>query len=125
VGKPVQILIVDDEAVIGQVFRKSLARNGYQITTTTSGTEAIKLVAKERYHLIFLDLLMPELDGCEVFKQMRKIDKNVPIVIITGYPDSDLLKKIMEQGPFMVLKKPLNIGDIRKVIRSVVEGAHQ
>jgi excisionase family DNA binding protein len=125
VGKPVNILVIDDEPVIGRVFKKGLASNGYQVTTITNGLEAIKLVTGKQYNLIFLDLLMPEIDGFAVFKHIRKIDKNVPIVIITGYPDSDLLGKIMEQGPFMVLKKPLNIEDIRKTIHSVIEGANQ
>jgi excisionase family DNA binding protein len=125
VRKSLSILVIDDEAVTGKVFKKGLAGNGYQVTTTTSGLEGIKLVAGGQFHLIFLDLLMPELDGFEVFKRIRKIDRKVPIVIITGYPDSDLLVKIMEKCPFMVLKKPLNIEDIRKIIRSTVEGTHQ
>lgn len=119
VGKHASILVIDDEPLIGQFFKDSLAKNGYQVTAAASGTEALDLFTAQRFDLIFLDLVMPELDGCEVFKRIRKVDKHVPIAIITGYPDSDLMSKAMEQGPFMVLKKPLGIDDVRKTIRSL------
>lgn len=119
VGRPAHILVIDDEPLIGQFFKDSLTRSGYQVTAVTSGAEALDLFAISRFDLIFLDLVMPELDGHEVFKRIREIDEHVPICIITGYPDSDLMRKAMEQGFFLVLKKPLNANDIRKTIRSL------
>lgn len=120
VGRPVHILVIDDEPLIGQLFKDSLSKSGYQVSTTTSGAEALELFATSRFDLIFLDLVMPGLDGCEVFQRIREIDEHVPICIITGYPDSDLMTKVMEQGPFSILKKPLRIDDIYKTIVSIV-----
>jgi excisionase family DNA binding protein len=117
VGRPLQILVVDDEPVIGRLFTDSLQECGYQVTTTLSSLEALELVAKRRFDLIFLDLFMPEIDGSELFRRIREIDKHVLITIITGYPDSDLMGKAMEQGHFMVMKKPFDADDILKAVR--------
>ncbi len=119
-GRSIHILVIDDEPIIGQFFKDSLSKKGYQVTATTSGTEALELFATNRFDLIFLDLVMPGLDGCELFQCIRKLDEHVPITIITGYPDGELLTRVMEQGPFLVLKKPLNTNNIRKTVRSLV-----
>jgi excisionase family DNA binding protein len=118
VGRPVHILVIDDEVVIGQLFMDSLEKNGYQVTTMSSSLEALELVNRQHFDLIFLDLAMPELDGSELFRRIRKIDKQVPIAIITGYPDSELLKKAKEHGPFMIMIKPFNADEILQAVHT-------
>nr|MBC8275047.1 helix-turn-helix domain-containing protein [Chloroflexota bacterium] len=61
VGKPAYILVIDDEPVVGQLFRDSLDKNGCRVTTTLSSLEALELVARQHFDLIFLDLAMPEI----------------------------------------------------------------
>ena len=121
--RPVHILVVDDEPSIGELFKESLNENIYQVTTTLSSLEALELMSEKHFDLIFLDLLMPELDGAELFRRIRQMDKNIPVAIITGYPDSDLMKRAMEYGPFTVMKKPFNSDDIMNIVRSFVQGA--
>jgi len=121
--RPVHILVVDDEPSIGELFKESLNENIYQVTTTLSSLEALELLNNRHFDLIFLDLLIPELDGAELFRRIRQMDKDVPVAIITGYPDSDLMKRAMEYGPFTVMKKPFNSDDIMNIVRSFVQGA--
>jgi excisionase family DNA binding protein len=118
VGRPAYILVIDDEPVVGQLFRDSLDKNGCSVTTALSSSEALELVARQRFDLIFLDLVMPEIDGSELFHHIREIDKQVPIAIITGYPDSELLVKAKEQGPFIIMIKPINDGDILQAVNT-------
>ena len=120
--RPVQILVVDDEILVGQLFKGSLNEPGYQVTTTLSSIEALELFHIKHFDLIFLDLLIPELDGAELFRRIRQMDQQIPVVIITGYPDSDLMGRAMEYGPFTVLKKPFTDEDIVNTVRSFVEG---
>lgn len=118
VGRQAQILVVDDEVTIGQLFRDSLERNGCQVTAMSSSLEALEIIRRQRFDLIFLDLAMPELDGSELFRRIRKIDKQVPIAIITGYPDSDLLKKAREYGPFLIMTKPFTGDEILQAVHT-------
>jgi excisionase family DNA binding protein len=118
VGRALQILVVDDEQLILNLFVNSLKGKDFQVSATPDPVEASMLISKMRFDLIFLDLVMPKMDGSELFRRIRELDKVVPIVIITGYPDSDLLNKVMEQGPFMVLKKPFSVDEIITTVRS-------
>ncbi len=120
--RPVHILVVDDEPMVGQLFKESLNEHGYQVTTTLSSLEALELMGDKHFDLIFLDLLIPELDGAELFRRIRQMDKELPVAIITGYPDSDLMSKAMEHGPFMIIKKPFTGDDILNIVRSFVRG---
>ena len=121
VGRSSHILVVDDEPLVGQLFKGSLEGTGYQVTTTLSSIEALELIGKRHFDLIFLDLLIPEIDGAELFRRIRQTDKKVPVAIITGYPDSDLMSRAMEHGPFTVLKKPFTGDEILNTVRNFVE----
>jgi len=118
VGRPAHILVIDDEPVVGQLFRDSLEKSGCKVTTTLSGLEALELAARQCFDLIFLDLVMPKIDGSELFRRIRKIDKQVPIAIITGYPDSELLIKAKEQGPFIIMIKPFTGDEILQAVHT-------
>lgn len=117
-GKLAQVLVVDDEPVIGDLIKNTLEIGNYQVTTTLSSLEALELMGRQHFDLCFLDLLIPELDGAELFRRIRQMDKELPVAIMTGYPDSDLMRKAMEHGPFTVIKKPFVINDILNVARS-------
>ena len=121
-GKSAQILVVDDEPIVGDLIRDTLKIGGYQVTTTLSSVEAMELVGNKHFDLIFLDLLIPEPDGAELFCHIRQMYKDVPVAIITGYPDSDLMRRAMEHGPFTAMKKPFNSDDILSTIRSFTQG---
>ncbi len=120
--KPVQILVVDDEPLIGQLFEDSLNEPTYQVTTTLSSLEALELIKNRHFDLIFLDLLIPELDGAELFRQIRLENSGVPVVIITGYPDSEIMNRAMEYGPITVLKKPFTGDGILNMLNSFTRG---
>ncbi|MFC2047118.1 response regulator [Chloroflexota bacterium] len=119
--RPIQVLVIDDEPLVGELFRDSLDGKSYQVTTTLSSLEALELIGNRHFALIFLDLLMPELDGAELFRRIKKMDKDLPVAIITGYPDSELMERAMEHGPFTVLKKPFTGDDILNIVRSFVQ----
>jgi len=121
-GKPVYILVVDDETSIGELFKQSLNEPGYQVTTILSSLEALELMGEKHFDLIFLDLLLPELDGAKLFRRIRQMNKQIPVAIITGYPDSDLMERAMENGPFTIMKKPFTGEEIITIVRSFVEG---
>ena len=117
-GKPVEILVIDDEPVIGELLRASLEMCGYQITTTTSSRQVLELIAAQHFDFIFLDLVMPELDGSEVFRRIREMDRDTTVAIITGHADSELMMKAMEYGPFLVIRKPFAIVEVIEAVRS-------
>jgi len=116
-GNSIKVLVVDDEAVVVSLIRDTLEMWGCWVTVTLSSPGALEIIGQQRFDLIFLDLIMPELDGSEVFKRIRELDNDVPVVIVTGYPDSDVMARAMEYGPFLVIKKPFSIGEVLQAVR--------
>ncbi|MFC2047541.1 SpoIIE family protein phosphatase [Chloroflexota bacterium] len=120
---PVQVLVIDDEPTIGQLFKASLSKHHYNVTTTLSGLEALKLISDRQFDMIFLDLVLKDTDGSEVFKHIQEIDRNMPVVIISAFPDSDIMSRAMEYGPFVVLKKPFDSNQILAVVNRIIRSS--
>ncbi|HEY78324.1 MAG TPA: response regulator [Dehalococcoidia bacterium] len=123
VGRVLHVLVVDDEPMIGKLFEETLREIGVGVTATSSSVEAVGLVSGELFDLAFIDLKMPVMDGNELFKRIREIDERLPVVIITGYSESELLDKVIQQGPFIVLKKPFESDDILNIVGTILHDA--
>ena len=79
--------------------------------------EALAALNKQKFDLIFLDLKLPDGPADDVYDAARKEQADCPIVIITGYPDSEMLDRILAKGPITVLKKPLNAEQLQQTVR--------
>ena len=64
---------------------------------------------------------MPEIDGVEIFRRVKKVKPKLPVIIITGYPDSDLMQQALTQGPFGVMSKPFGEGEILTAIETFLK----
>jgi len=114
------ILVVDDDAAVGRLFAEVLGGEGYPTTVIHSGSEAVEAVRRRQYALIFLDLVMPGMDGLETLRAIRQVDQDARIVIVTGHQDSDLLEQALRQGPFTVLPKPCGGSQILDTVSMLV-----
>ena len=114
--KPLCVLAVDDDPIVRKLITRLLEPEGFQVVTAGSGMDALAYLEKESVDLILLDLKMPEMNGAECLAELRKTDPDLPVIFITGYPDSELVVKAMRYGPFMLLAKPI---DNEHLIRSV------
>jgi excisionase family DNA binding protein len=115
-----RVLVVDDEASICDLYIKALDRRKYHVDISTSGREAIKLAGENQYDFIFLDLRMPEMNGVETFRGIKKLNLRSLVTIVTAFPESDLLAEAMKLGPLTVLLKPFDLAEIQKSVESVV-----
>ena len=79
--------------------------------------EALAALDKQHFDLLFLDLKLPDGPADAVYGAAKKIDPELPIIIITGYPDSEMLDRILEEWPITVLKKPLQVDQLRQTVR--------
>ena len=113
------VLVVDDDPHIGELFVSGLNSNGWSAEAVEGGPQALERLQKDSFDAVFLDLVMPEMDGVETLRRIREMYGDIPVVIITGYPDSELLNRALEIRPFSMIKKPFTLQDIRTVLRSL------
>jgi len=106
------ILVIDDDEIVCSLFKDTLEDAGHRITTINESSKGLELVKSQDYDLVFLDLKMPGIDGAELFRQIRVTKPELPVTIITGYPDSDLMMSALEYGPLGVMNKPFNASEI-------------
>jgi DNA-binding response OmpR family regulator len=120
-----RILVIDDEAAIRKAFLLALEDTGYRVDTADSGPQGVVLARRHRYGLVFLDLKMPGMNGVETLRELKRIDNEVPIYIVTAFYAEyfDELKGAEEEGlDFELLTKPVDGDGIRLIVRSVFEG---
>ena len=114
------ILIVDDEFGVRESLRQ-LLKPYYEIYTAADGEEALKIIKKRKIHLITLDLNMPKLSGIETLREIRKIDGEVPIVIITGYATPQDEKEALLYGVKAFISKPFDTNKLVTVIDGIID----
>ena len=118
VGEKVTILVIDDEQIIRSLFKETLEELGHTVTTVETSLEGLALIKQRDFDLVFLDLKMPGINGAELFKQIKTLKPRLSVVIITGYPDSDMMAQALAQGPFGIMKKPFGESDIITAVDS-------
>ena len=120
-----RILVIDDDEAVRKAFLLALEDTGYQVDTAESGEKGIKMEKKNKYDLFFLDLHMPGLNGVETLRALRKIDKNVPIYVVTAFYKmyfEELIKAEKEGISFDVVRKPIGGDQIVLVAQGALEG---
>lgn len=114
---PCSVLIIDDEETMCKVLVKVVGRFGCRARYALTGTTGLELVSKDVPDLILLDLMMPHMTGPQFLKRLRETYPDLPVVIITGYPDSKLMYEAMQHGPLLVLPKPVDRKLLERTMR--------
>ncbi|MEQ9619612.1 MAG: response regulator [Deltaproteobacteria bacterium] len=117
-----RILVIDDDKFVRESFVFVLEDEGYSLDTADSGEKGVEKLSAQKYDLVFLDLKMPGMDGIETLGELRKIDKQVPVYIITAFHQEFLsqLKEAERDGlNFELVSKPLNNEKITLVIKII------
>jgi len=117
-----RILLVDDEAKILEVGEQLISMLGYEVTATSSGTEAIEIFRREKggFDLVILDMIMPEMGGQEVFNVLREINTNVNVLLASGYSINGEASKIIAQGCNGFIQKPFSMVKLSKKISEII-----
>ena len=118
---PPNILISDDDPSIRELLRLVLQGEGYNVIIASDGEEALEIVKKTPIDVAVLDIKMPRMNGIEVLKEIKTIDRGIEVIIITGFADFESLRKSMsEYGAFDYLLKPFKAADITAILKKAV-----
>ena len=118
-GGKERILVVDDEYPVRNVLSLSLEHLGYEVEIASSGAEALEKYGSEgqRFDLVILDMLMPNLSGDETFFRLKQIDPEVRVLVISGYTSEEVVQNILDNGGRGFVQKPFTINELAKRVR--------
>ncbi|MEQ8223481.1 MAG: PAS domain S-box protein, partial [Candidatus Eremiobacterota bacterium] len=118
-----KILFVDDEEMsIVKIMKELLEQMGYQISSRNSSIEALQIFREkpDEYAIVITDEIMPKMKGSELAEEILHIRPDIPVILITGYSDPDLIEKATAIGVKEVLIKPVTLGKLTKTIRELL-----
>lgn len=113
------ILVVDDKFSDRETLKTILEDKGYRVTTAKDGTEAIEMVKSKHYDIIFLDVILPGMDGVETFERVKGIDPEVTVIMMTGYTAEDLVRKAVSEGAYTCIYKPFNMEKLIELVEGI------
>lgn len=119
-SREINILIVDDDKDICEYMELLLAKNGYKVVTTQEPTSAVEILRSDEFHVVVLDIMMPELSGMELLEEIRNFDNDIAIIIFTGNPTVDTAVKSMKFDVSDYIKKPFDIDEFTESLNKIL-----
>lgn len=118
-----ELLVVDDEPSVRAVSKALLQRRGFAVTTAKGGREAVALVTANpsRFRLVLLDLTMPDMDGEETFRALRRIAPQLRVILMSGYNEQEVTRQFVGRGLAAFLAKPFRAEELDSAVRRVLD----
>ncbi|MHA7733569.1 response regulator [Nitrosopumilus sp. S6] len=117
---PLSAIVVDDDADIRELMEEMLPMININVVATgMNGNDAIRLYREKSPSLVFLDINMPELDGITALREIKRIDPESTVIMVTGNTDSDLESTLQSLNANALIRKPFSIENIVKIIENI------
>src|SRR5258707_14375534 len=115
------ILVVDDEEIMREILETLLTRDGYEVRLASSGAEGLELARATPFDAAIVDIMMPGLDGIATLDELKRIDEDLAVLIITAYASVESAIAAMKTGAFDYITKPFKNDEVLVVVRNAME----
>lgn len=121
------IAVVDDDPEIGKTMKKVLERKGYSVSTCLTGEECISLAHDRPQDIFFIDVKLPVLNGLEVYLEVKKINPDAIVVMMTAYRQEadELVKQAVKDGAYACMYKPFDMDEAIKIVEDISKKKHK
>ena len=120
--KETKILVIDDDEIMLEIIAQNLNTSGFKVSTARSGQEGLSIAAKEKPDAIILDWMMPEMDGNEVLKALKKDNalKHIPVMMLTAKDEINNISESLTIGAREYIVKPFDIENMVLRLRNMI-----
>jgi DNA-binding NtrC family response regulator len=115
------VLVVDDDPDILEYLQDFLGAEGFEVTTLGDPSLAVERIRDEVFHLVVLDLMMPKVSGLDLLAQIRAVDDDIAVIILTGYPTLDTATASIQHEVSAYIHKPFTPAEFRDVIARIAK----
>lgn len=124
-GEIYRILIVDDEEMFRKASKRILERLGHAVIIASNGDQALEYYKKysKQISFVILDLLMPDIDGSELFENLKKINPKIKVIVSTGYTREEPIKELMAKGAVGFIQKPYTMRQLASVFKKITNSS--
>ncbi len=116
-----RLLIVDDEKVALRNLEHVMKKEGYDVTATQSGANALAHLEKQDFDIVLTDLRMEKVDGMQILQKCRANHPDTEVILITGYATLESAVEAMKHGAYYYIAKPYRLDEVRKVVAEALE----
>ncbi len=120
-SKSLEILLLDDEPIVGRRLKPALDKIGCQVEVFENPREAVARIDQKEFDIVVTDIRMEEMDGLQVFEHVQKKWPRTKVIMITGYAKTDLAREAMGKGVFDFIAKPFRPDDLRRIIANAAD----
>ncbi len=115
-----KLLIIDDERIALKNLEHVMKKEGYDVTGTQSGPNAVKLLEEQAFDVVMTDLRMEKVDGVQILRKCRELHPDTEVIMITGFATLESAVEAMKNGAFYYIAKPFKLDEVRKVVKEAV-----
>lgn len=116
---PLKVLVVDDDRDGADGLADLVSAFGHETRIAYSGKEAVTTFAEDAFDITFMDVRMPEMNGVEAFLEIRKLNPDAQVVLVTGFSVEELLQQAIDNGVRGILRKPVDMREIVQTLESL------
>ncbi|HID40014.1 MAG TPA: sigma-54-dependent Fis family transcriptional regulator [Calditrichaeota bacterium] len=120
-NEEIKILVVDDEEIVRESLTGWFEEDGYTVDKAKDAVEALNKMTQTRWDIYFVDIKMPGMDGLELQRRIREIDKEAIVIIITAYASVDTAVQALKEGAFDYITKPFDPDQLSRLIRNAAK----
>jgi len=117
---PKQIVIIDDEKIVGDMAQRILSQEGYEVETFTDSTQALARIRNKRFDLVITDLKMENIDGMDILKEVNQLYPDTKVIMLTAYATLDAAIEAIRERIFDFFPKPVKIEDLKKSVKKAL-----
>jgi DNA-binding NtrC family response regulator len=121
VSASLNILVVDDDHDICEYLQTFLSSDGYEVSAVQDPTQALDVLKQHEFHVCVLDLMMPKLSGIDLLGQIRRVDDDIAVIILTGYPSLETAAASIEHEVSAYIRKPFSADEFRDALHRIAK----